>query len=94
MLASNQQLQSALGLANAAIESLSAQNAELTEAANAVTQQNEALSELFQEQFNDPAFQLPGDTTQAQIQNLVTAIGQLNHGQQQALYKNLGGKKK
>ncbi len=94
LTAGNQQLQIDLGLANNTIQTLTVKNAELTQASNAVTQQNEALSELFQDQFNNSAFQLPGNTTQAQIQNLVTAIGQLNHGQQQALYKNLGGKKK
>ena len=82
------------------IETLVAQNGELLEAndgllaaANAVDEQSEALSGSFQSQFGDPSFQVPGDTMEAQVENLVVAIGNLNQGQQQALYKNLGGKK-
>lgn len=43
---------------------------------------------------NNPGFQIPGTTLTQQIQALSTAIGQLNYGQQKALYINLGGVKK
>lgn len=43
--------------------------------------------------FNDPGFTISGTTSAQQLQTLVTAIGNPNYGQKQALYKNLGGKK-
>jgi hypothetical protein len=52
-----------------------------------------SLGTSLQQAFSDPAFIIPGTTPQQQLTNLVTAIGNLNHGQKQALYKNLGGKK-
>jgi hypothetical protein len=43
--------------------------------------------------FNDSGFLIPGATLADQIENLVIGIGDMNHGQQRALYINLGGKK-
>ena len=52
-----------------------------------------ALTQLFRTLFKDPQFQVTGATPAAQIQSLTTAVQKLNFGQQQALYKNLGGTK-
>jgi predicted nucleic acid-binding Zn-ribbon protein len=88
----------ALGALNA---QLTAANAQLTAANQQLTQLNaglvaqiQSLVQLLATSFNDPGFQIPGATPQEQLQNLVTAIDQLNPGQKHALYKNLGGTKK
>ena len=51
------------------------------------------LIQMLQSAFADPQFSIPGNTTDEQIENLVHAIENLNHGQQQAPYRNLGGYK-
>ncbi len=50
------------------------------------------LIQALQSAFTDPQFLIPGDSIEEQIDNLVDAIGDLNYGQRQALYENLGGK--
>jgi len=87
----NQTLTTQLSQASAQITTLTAQNAQLTSEASAVAVQLQALTQLLAGAFNDPNFQIPGSTLSQQLQSLVNAINQLNHGQQQALYKNLGG---
>lgn len=51
------------------------------------------LTESLQAAFDDPEFSIPGENVEEQIENLVTAIEGLNHGQLQALYENLRGTK-
>ena len=89
------QLQGAL----ATIQNLQNQNAALTalnqqlaQQAGATAAQLDALRQLLAAVFNNPAFVIPGATPAEQLQNLITAIANLNHGQQQALYRSLGGR--
>lgn len=49
------------------------------------------LTQSLQSTFTDPQFSIPGENAQEKIDNLVDAIKNLNYGQQQALYENLGG---
>lgn len=81
----NQQLAAANAALTATINSLNQQNATLTA-------ELQGISQLLATAFNNPGFQIPGATIGQQLQNLATAIGNLNHGQQQALYSNLNGK--
>lgn len=74
------------------IAALQSQVTSLQAQVAALTAQLASLSVNLAQAFNSPTFTIPGSTPQEQVQNLVTAIGKLNHGQQQALYKNLGGK--
>jgi hypothetical protein len=67
------------------------------ECADALAQVNEALDTLtrhWQNVFGNSQFQIPGETPADQLKNLVNGIGNLNFGQQQALYFNLGGTKR
>jgi hypothetical protein len=86
------EIQAQLDEANARISLLQATNAQLQNQVNAVSQQIQVLSIALGRDFNNPGFTLPGATLQEQIQNLVNAIGQLNFGRRQALYKNLLGR--
>jgi hypothetical protein len=71
-------------------------------AANAALQQelshiDTTLSNLggqFGSLFHNSEYEIPGATPSEQIQNLANAIHRLNYGQQQALFFNLGGRKK
>ncbi len=90
--AANQALQTQNAVLTAQNAQLTSANQTLTAQNNAMSTQIQALDQFFATMFNNPTFQLPGSTPQQQLQNLVNAISQLNHGQQQALYKNLGGK--
>jgi predicted nucleic acid-binding Zn-ribbon protein len=65
-------------------------NAQITAANTQTTALTTSLATLF----NDPSFTIAGSTPSQQLQTLVTAISNLNYGQKQALYKNLGGTKK
>lgn len=87
------QLQSQLDSASQSISLLQASNTQLQSQLGAVDQQIQALSLMFARTFGNPMFTIPGTTADQKAQSLANAIGQLNHGQQQALYKNLGGKK-
>ena len=49
------------------------------------------LTEAFRLKFVQPDFKIPGESTAAQVEALVSAILQLNYGQQQALFLKLGG---
>jgi len=51
------------------------------------------ISAVLGSAFGDPSFTIFGATPAQQIQTLAAAISSLNHGQQQALYKSLGGSK-
>jgi len=65
---------------------------EVLEGQLAATDQEIAdLTQSLQSVFMDPQFLIPGDNLADQIYNIVDAIENLNYGQQQALYKNLGG---
>jgi len=59
-----------------------------TQVTGAQTQVN-ALNSAFQSEFSDPTFVIPGATLQQQVQNLINAILDLNHGQRKAVYNNL-----
>lgn len=80
----------ALQESKAALESqLAAAEAKLSAAEQSIAD----LAQTLQSAFSDPLFSIPGDSPEEQINTLVDAIGDLNHGQQQALYDNLGGTK-
>jgi hypothetical protein len=87
LLAANAQLQNQ-------VTTLTAQAAALATQLNGLQSQITTLAGSLGSVFNNPAFQIPGGSLSQQLQALSTAIGNLNHGQQQALYFNLGGKKK
>jgi hypothetical protein len=53
----------------------------------------EQLTAGFRSAFGDAAFVIPGATVPEQVAALVAAIEKLNHGQRQALFVQLGGKK-
>lgn len=89
-------LQSQLGSANALIASLQGQlaaanalNSRLQAQLGQITLSLGALEDLFQNQFGNPNFQIPGATLQSQVSNLVSVIQLLNHGQQQAIFLKL-----
>lgn len=93
-------LQAELTAANGRLAELSQENAALQlqvstlqSSAGAVTNALDDLTSFFKVAFKAPSFELPGTTPSAKIQSLTNAIADLNHGQQQALFKNLGGKK-
>lgn len=79
------QLAASLAAAQTANQSLAAQ-------INAMTASLSAVTTLLRSEFNDPAFQLPGATPEAQLAALVQAINTLNRGQKEALYKAIIGK--
>jgi len=54
--------------------------------------QIQRLTDAFRTTFNSPEFTIPGANTPAQIEALVSAILKLNHGEQQAIFINLGGR--
>lgn len=82
-------IQAQLDEAKAQILQLQETNAQLQNQVDTVSQQIQLLSSDLGREFNDPGFIIPGATPQEQIQNLVNAISQLNHGHRQELYKNL-----
>jgi peptidoglycan hydrolase CwlO-like protein len=88
-----QGLQTQLTAANQTITSLTLQLTSENLQIAALTAQIASLQQLLQSALNDPNFTVPGATPQQQLQNLVTAISNLNPGQKLALYKNLGGHK-
>jgi predicted nucleic acid-binding Zn-ribbon protein len=94
----NATLTAQLSSANAQVTTLTQQNAQLTAQNQSLQQQQQtttaSLQALQQDLANlfNASFVLPGQTPQDQLQSLVTAIQNLSRGQQQALYKNLGGK--
>lgn len=93
------QVQNAVLLAASAqlqnqVTSLTAQVAALATQLNGLQSQINMLAGSLGSVFNNPAFQIPGGSLSQQLQALSVAIGNLNNGQQQALYFNLGGKKK
>lgn len=53
----------------------------------------EALEAAWRVEYNDSAFAIAGQSAAQRVQSLVTAIGELNNGQQQALFTELGGNK-
>ena len=84
--------------------SLTTSNGQVTQLQTQVTQFQGQVSQL-QVQINSLAqqlaaavgntsFSIPGATPEEQVQNLATAIGNLNPGQKKAIYDALGGKKK
>lgn len=94
-----------LAAANASNAALTSANAELSSqvtslqtqlgAANAtifgVNTHLKTLETMLANAFKNPAFTLPGASTLAKVQNVVTAIGGLNKGALQSIYKGLGG---
>ncbi|MBI4324658.1 MAG: hypothetical protein HY674_05285 [Chloroflexi bacterium] len=89
----NRQLTAQLNAANQTIQEQQSQITQLQSQLGAVGDQSQHLSQDFRALFNDPQFQIPGATPAQQIANLVAAVGNLNFGQKQALYLNLGGTK-
>lgn len=79
-------LQQQLAAANALIASQQADAAKVTSALG-------SISQFFASTFNVPSFTLAGSTSGQKVQALCAAIQRLNHGQQQALFLNLGGQK-
>lgn len=71
------------------VATLTAQNTQLQTQVTGSQNQVNSLVAAFQVEFNDPTFVIPGATLQEQIQNLIAAILELNHGQRSALYDNL-----
>ncbi|MCG8667789.1 MAG: hypothetical protein MI867_00120, partial [Pseudomonadales bacterium] len=51
----------------------------------------ERIEADFRETFNDPDFEIPGDTPEEEIENLVTAIIGLSKKEKIGLYEGLGG---
>ncbi len=51
----------------------------------------EAFEDSQRESFRDPDFSVAGDFLSEKVQAIIDGIFELNHGQQQALYLNLGG---
>jgi predicted nucleic acid-binding Zn-ribbon protein len=94
--ANSQALTAQVAQQQALIASLQAQNTTLTTANQQLqtqvtgtqTQVN-VLNSAFQSEFSDPTFVIPGATLQEQVQNLIQAILDLNHGQRKAVYNNL-----
>lgn len=105
--ASLQSLQVSLQAANVQIASLTAEKAQLhgtlaqtTATKEALTAQVTAMATslttiatVLGSDSGDGAFTIPGTTPEAQLAALVQGINTLNHGQKQALYKALGGKR-
>ncbi|MBI4662445.1 MAG: hypothetical protein HY735_26810 [Verrucomicrobia bacterium] len=91
--AANVELATQLNTPNQTIQEQQNQIAQILAQLNVVGQQVQNLAQSFQALFNDLQFQIPGATPAQQIANLVAAIGNLNFGQKQALYLNLGGTK-
>lgn len=103
LTAQNNSLTNQVAQQAALIASLQAQNSALSNQVATLTQENQqlqttianvdaqvgVLEEAFQDEFGNPAFVLPGLTLEQQIQNLISAILDLNHGQRQALYHKL-----
>ena len=73
------------------VNSLTAQLAEAEAKLAAAEQEIANLTQSLQSAFTDPQFSIPGANPNEQIENLVGAIENLNYGQRQALYLNLGG---
>jgi chaperonin cofactor prefoldin len=83
----------------AQVATLTTQNSQLqqqvaTLQASLTNQQNtvDFLSAVIGTAVGNPSFVIPGATLTQQLQSLTKAIDNLNQGQQQALYRNLGGK--
>lgn len=103
LTAQNNALTNQVAQQAALIASLHVQNSALTNQVATLTQENQqlqttianvdaqvtVLETAFQNAFGDPAFVVPGATLEEQIQNLIAAILNLNHGQRQALYREL-----
>jgi N-acetylneuraminic acid mutarotase len=87
LLAANAQLQTE-------VTTLAAQNNALTAQLNVSQAQINTLGANLGAAFNNPGFRIRGGNLSQQLQALSAAIGNLNHGQQQALFFNLGGTKK
>jgi len=87
------------------VSTLTAQNTALSDQINGLTaeldnakakllaaeQEIANLTHSLQSAFSDPQFFIPGSNAEKQMNNLVSAIVNLNYGQRQALYFNLGG---
>jgi hypothetical protein len=52
------------------------------------------LTLYFRDTFRNATFQIPGTNSAAQVNSMVQAIGDLNYGQQKAVYFNLGGERR
>jgi predicted nucleic acid-binding Zn-ribbon protein len=87
-------LTAALAAAQASNATLTANLAAQTSSSTATSAQLTSLSNALGSAFGDSTFTISGATAAQQLQALNAAINSLNHGQQQALYKNLGGTKK
>jgi len=77
---------------NAQIAQKNQEIADLNAVIAAAEQDIANLTQSLQSAFTDLQFSIPGDSTEEQIDTLVDAIENLNYGQRQALYENLGGK--
>ncbi len=93
-------LQASLAAAQAANATLQAQlnaatleNGELQRQLHDVAESLRSLEDFLADEFSDPAFFIPGSSTELQVSNLVSAIQALNPGQQRALMNNLSGAK-
>lgn len=86
------------------IAALTSENQRLQGVIDTLTKENQAVSngiasivngiqQNLQNSYKDPDFRIPGGNDMERLQNLLNAIVNLNHGQKQGIYKNLGGKK-
>lgn len=101
-----QTLRTSLQAATAQVATLTAEKAQLGAALAQSAASNQVLSgqvaamnatlaaiaDVLGKDNGNAAFTLPGATPEARLEALRQAIGTLNHGQKQALYKALGGK--
>jgi hypothetical protein len=85
LTAQHTQLQQQIGELQAQVAAL---QASLTNQQHTV----DFLSAIIGTAVGNPSFVIPGATLTQQLQTLTRAIGNLNQGQQQALYRNLSGK--
>ncbi len=86
-------LQAQLAARDGSLATLTTQNAAQAAELTAIKLQNSTLTQTFQTVFNDPTFEVPGTTSAQKTEAIVSAIKQLNPGQQKAVYDNLVPKK-
>jgi len=74
------------------VTALQSQVATLTQQLQTVASGVDSIESSMRTAFNAPQFAIPGATPIARSSNLLGAILNLNKGQLQAIYRNLGGR--
>lgn len=84
------EMQAQIATLESRVASLEAQLAQLYDFANNLVA---LLQANFRQEFNDPAFAVPGADPMKQLQNIVYAVINLNKGHKTGVYTNLGSRR-